>query len=148
MLINSLRTEELAKEAKGHHNFEMAFVTALENSNYGRTHGIVIGPEFSRIFAEIILQAIDINIKEALLSNGIEEGNDYIIKRYVDDYFLFYNNENIKCKALSIVKDELAKFKLYCNESKYLHYDTPIITSVTSAKIKIQERLESLFDVF
>lgn len=148
MLISSLRTEALAKEAKGHYNFEMAFVTALENSNFGRTHGIVIGPEFSRIFAEIILQSIDINIKELLLSNKIEEGNDYVIKRYVDDYFLFYNNESIKAETLSTIKNELAKFKLYCNESKYLHYKTPIITSVTSAKIKIQERLESLFNIF
>lgn len=148
MLIKSLRSEELAKQAKDHYNFETVFSTALENANYGRSHGIVIGPEFSRIFAEILLQSIDMNIKDALLKNKIEEGSDYVIKRYVDDYFLFYNNEKIRDHVLLTIKKELEIYKLYCNESKYLHYTTPIITSVTSAKIKIQERLASLFGIF
>lgn len=147
MLITSLRGEEVAKEAKKHNNFENAFSSALEQANYGRTHGIVVGPEFSRIFAEIILQSIDLQIKKKLRLEDLIEGNDYVIKRYVDDYFLFFNKENIRDSSLKIIKKELEKYKLYCNESKYLEYNTPIITSVTSAKIKIQERLESLFDV-
>lgn len=147
MLVNSLRTEEIAKEAKVHNNFENAFSSALEQANYGRTHGIVIGPEFSRIFAEIILQSIDIEIKKSLSAENIHEGNDYVVKRYVDDYFLFYNKESIRDKVLKVIKDKLETYKLYCNESKFIEYKTPIITSVTSAKIKIQERLESLFDV-
>lgn len=148
MLINSLRTENLAKEAKNHSNFESAFSSALEKANYGRTHGIVIGPEFARIYAEIILQSIDISIKSQLLSDKIEEGNDYIIKRYVDDFFIFYNNENTKSHILSVIKDKLAEYKLYCNESKFIQYSVPIITPVTSAKIKIQERLATLFEIF
>lgn len=148
MLVNSLRTEERAKHAQKQNNFENFFSSSLERANYGRNHGIVIGPEFSRIFAEIILQSIDINIKNTLIENGYEEGSDYVIKRYVDDYFLFYNKEKIKNDILIIIKKSLEKFKLYCNESKYLQYNTPIITSVTSAKIKIQERLETLFDIF
>ena len=148
MLINSLRTENQAKEAKNHSNFESTFSSALEKANYGRTHGIVIGPEFARIYAEIILQSIDISIKSKLLSDKIEEGNDYIIKRYVDDFFIFYNDENTKAHILSVIKYKLAEYKLYCNESKYIQYSVPIITSVTSAKIKIQERLEILFEVF
>ena len=147
-LIKCLRTETHAKSAKNHNNFEKAFSDAMEKSNYGRTHGIVIGPEFSRIFAEILLQSIDLKIKEALNSINIIESNDYIIKRYVDDYFLFYNNNKIRDDILNVIKQELEKYKLYCNESKYLHYNTPIITSVTSAKIKIQEKLEELFDIF
>ncbi|MCK7273314.1 hypothetical protein L8O26_17185 [Enterobacter kobei] len=147
MLMTSLRSEDIAKEAMKHNNFENAFSSALEQANYGRTHGIVIGPEFSRIFAEIILQSIDIQIKKSLSIDKLHEGNDYVIKRYVDDYFLFFNKENIRDNVLQVIKKELEKYKLYCNESKYLEYKTPIITSVTSAKIKIQERLETLFDV-
>lgn len=148
MLVNSLRTESLAKEAKKHNNFESSFSSALEKANYGRTHGIVIGPEFARIYAEIILQSIDINIKSKLLSDNIEEGHDYIIKRYVDDFFIFYNGENTKDHILSVIKEKLSEYKLYCNESKYIKYTVPIITPVTSAKIKIQERLETLFEIF
>ena len=70
----------------------------MKSSFNGNTHGIVIGPEFSRIFAEILLQSIDVKVKNKLLSykssnyiHGIVEGVHYTIKRYVDDYFLFYN---------------------------------------------------------
>ena len=34
----------------------------MQNLNYGETNGIIIGPEFSRIFAEIILQQIDFEV--------------------------------------------------------------------------------------
>lgn len=148
MLINSLRSEDIARKAYGHHNFEKVFTNAVERANNGRTHGIVIGPEFSRIFSEIILQSIDLKIKHKLSEKNILEGSDYIIKRYVDDYFLFYNQEEIKAEALKIIKESLEEFKLYCNESKYISFKTPIITPVTSAKIHIQEQLIELFDIF
>ena len=35
----------------------------MKGAYHGNTHGIVIGPEFSRIFAEILLQSIDVAIK-------------------------------------------------------------------------------------
>ena len=38
----------------------------MQNLNYGETNGIVIGPEFSRIFAELILQEIDKSVKNIL----------------------------------------------------------------------------------
>lgn len=148
MLINSLRSEQIAKKAKNHNHFEREFSSALEQANFGRTHGIVIGPEFSRIFAEMILQAIDIKIKDGLNSKNIIEGRDYIVKRYVDDYFLFYNKESIRDNVLLEIKKQLEVYKLYCNESKYIQYNTPIITPVTSAKINIQDQLNLLFSIF
>lgn len=148
MLMTSLRGEDEAKNAKKRFNFEQNFIQAMENTNNGRSHGIVIGPEFSRVFAEIILQTIDIEIKNDLSSIKIHEGIDYVIKRYVDDYFIFHNTPDVKTKVHHAIKSCLEKYKLYCNESKSKQYSAPIITPVTSAKIHIQEQLSELFNIF
>lgn len=51
--------------------------------------GIIIGPEFSRIYAEIILQRIDLELEKQLEKEEIFRNKDYIFYRYVDDGFLF-----------------------------------------------------------
>ncbi len=147
MLLKALRTEDVSKIAINHYNFESEFINAIQNANYGRRHGIVIGPEFSRIFAEIVLQSIDIKIHDRLQQNGIISGKDYQLRRYVDDYFLFFNSAVTKDEIFNLVKDELAEFKLYCNESKSHIISAPLITPVTSAKIDIQSELASLFEL-
>jgi len=38
----------------------------MQSANYGETNGIIIGPEFSRIFAELILQQIDKSVESDL----------------------------------------------------------------------------------
>ena len=72
------------------------------------------------VFAEILLQSIDVKIKKRLknLTPSIVESSDYVIKRYVDDYFLFYNDEGVRRVIYDTVIDELAEYKLFCNESK------------------------------
>ena len=39
--------------------FAGRFDRLMQNMNYNETNGIIIGPEFSRIFAEILLQSVD-----------------------------------------------------------------------------------------
>jgi hypothetical protein len=78
--------------------FPGKFDTFIQNTNYGETNGILIGPEFSRIFAEIILQKIDTTIEKKLKENGnnYKLKVDYEIYRYVDDYFLFCDDSILK----------------------------------------------------
>lgn len=45
-----------------------AFDNLMQSVNARETNGIVIGPEFSRIFAEIILQYIDQKVEQELLN--------------------------------------------------------------------------------
>ena len=49
----------------------------MQRLNYNETNGIVIGPEFSRIFAEIILQRVDKEVEKALYVNGNQECSDF-----------------------------------------------------------------------
>lgn len=117
------------------------FDVLMQKLNYNETNGIVIGPEFSRIFAEVILQRIDLNVKQELEKDNVYFRKDYEVFRYVDDYFVFYNEDSVKDKILTSFKLKLKEFKLYLNDSKTVLYSKPIITEITIAKQKINELL-------
>lgn len=118
------------------------FDILMRNLNYGETNGIIIGPEFSRIFAEIILQKIDLDVMHHLQEKKkLKFRTDYEIFRYVDDYFVFYNEETAKDEILSTYRNQLKEYKLYVNDSKSLLLGKPIITEITVAKLKIADLL-------
>ncbi|GGD82635.1 hypothetical protein GCM10011514_53390 [Emticicia aquatilis] len=120
-------------------SFGGIFDNFIQYTNYGETNGILIGPEFSRIFAEIILQRIDKTVEDKLKVRGYFLKTQYELYRYVDDYFLFCDSESLKDEILVILKHELKLYKLAINDSKSLDYSKPIITEITIAKNKIIE---------
>lgn len=124
-----------------------AFDGLMQSVNARETNGIVIGPEFSRIFAEIILQYIDRKVELEIGKDkpGIHHKSDYECYRYVDDYFLFYNDSKDKDRFMESLTKWLKEFKLQINSSKTEEYERPFITKVTTAKIKIEELLQSIF---
>ena len=147
MLSIALRGEESVRSTDSSHNtFEKVFSDLISYVNYGRTHGIVIGPEFSRIYAELLLQSVDKNVYHELLKRELKYGRDYVIKRYVDDYFLFYNDSNLLHPVKTCVTDHLSELKLFINESKNEDFSRPFITGVTRSKLSISEYFEELFD--
>lgn len=117
----------------------------MQRMNYNETNGIVIGPEFSRIFAEVILQQIDSIVQSKLLSKGIINNVNYQCFRYVDDYFFFYNNDNVKEEALVLFINELKTYKLTISNEKTIYYERPFITDITRAKIEIDKLIDTLF---
>ena len=123
------------------------FDILMQNLNYGETNGIIIGPEFSRIFAELILQRIDLNVMYYLRDNRdskrLEFKTDYEIFRYVDDFFVFYNADEAKERILNAYRSHLMEFKLYINDSKSVLFEKPIITGITIAKQKIADLLNN-----
>tara|TARA_R110000868_G_scaffold45485_4_gene151036 strand:+ start:2658 stop:4889 length:2232 start_codon:yes stop_codon:yes gene_type:complete len=133
----ALTDKEFVKENNDSKTFSGQFDKFMQNTNYGETNGIIIGPEFSRIFAELILQSIDKKIENILRDKGIYHKVDYEIYRYVDDFFVFYNNEKTKNEILDNYKITLKEFKLSLNNSKTLQYEKPLITEITIAKNKI-----------
>lgn len=121
--------------------FGNEFDELMKNMNFAETNGIVIGPEFSRIFAEIILQKVDKDIENIMISKGVYLNKDYECYRYVDDYFLFYNDEENKNQILEQFSLHLRDYKLTISESKTKTFEKPFITDITIAKQKI----DSLF---
>ncbi len=129
-------------------SFGGKFDMLMQRLNYNETNGIVIGPEFSRIFAEIILQHIDRSVEIALLSsidNAIVIGRDYQLYRYVDDYFLFYNEESVKDRIFELFHRNLEEYKLRVSREKCVHYERPFLTDISKAKLRIDQLINTWF---
>ena len=124
-----------------------AFDNLMQSVDARETNGIVIGPEFSRIFAEIILQYIDQKVEQELLKKNLRLKSTYECYRYVDDYFLFYNDENVRNLFMESLTKWLKEFKLQINPSKTEVYERPFITKVTIAKQRIENLLSNIFSI-
>ena len=122
-----------------------AFDNLMQSVNARETNGIVIGPEFSRIFAEIILQYIDQKVEQELLEKNLRQKSTYECYRYVDDYFLFYNDEKDKNLFMESLTKWLKEFKLQISPSKTEEFERPFITKVTIAKLRIENLLSNIF---
>lgn len=119
------------------------FDRLLQNINYGETNGIIIGPEVSRIFAELILQHIDHHVENIMKERGHIHKVDYELFRYVDDYFIFFDNDSVKDVIVKEFKHCFKEFKMFVNDAKSISYDKPLITELSSAKTKIANLFES-----
>ena len=125
--------------------FDGGFDKLMQLMNYNETNGILIGPEISRVFSEIILQSIDTKVDNALSSNELTRGVDYEIRRYIDDYFIFSNNKSVSETIAQILEKNLSEFKLYINESKTISVNRPFMTGETIAKIEIGKTIDHYF---
>jgi len=128
--------------------FENDFDRLIQNSNHGETAGILIGPEISRIFAEIILQRVDLNILKKATDRGYEEEIDYTVRRYVDDYFVYSNKESVRDELKKIISDCLSEYKLAINSSKTAEQSRPYITSASIARHSIASNIADFFNKY
>lgn len=124
------------------------FDALLQAMNQNETNGIVIGPEFSRIFAEVILQKVDMNFLAAMRKNhGYVHRDDFQAFRYVDDYFLFCSStvdlEQIE-RELGVALKEM---KLSVNSAKSEVVHKPIITDLTIAKNRVRQVFSDCIEV-
>lgn len=123
------------------------FDALMQDLNHKETNGIVIGPEFSRVFAEIILQSVDIDLITQLSEGAnLTHKVDYEIFRYVDDFFVFYNEESTQLKIFETLQQVLKSKKLSINTAKIKHYKKPIITEITIAKERASILLNNEID--
>jgi hypothetical protein len=124
------------------HTFGNEFDDLMQKMNFAETNGIVIGPEFSRIFAEIILQKIDKDVENYMISKEKYLKKDYECYRYVDDYFLFYNEDETQKQILEQFSLKLREYKFTISDAKTKSFEKPFVTDITIAKQKI----DNLFD--
>jgi hypothetical protein len=78
--------------------FPFKFDQLMQRSNYNETNGIIIGPELSRIFAEIIMQSVDNNIINDLNKEGLVLGEitKYIAMSMTISFFIMMMMCSIK----------------------------------------------------
>jgi hypothetical protein len=111
--------------------FGQVFDSLMQQSNYNETNGILIGPEISRIFAEIIFQRIDSTVEQRLdsLSPSATNGKDYTIRRYVDDIFIFAKTTEHTKLIAEIYTEELNNYNLHVNRNKVVQYSRPFFST-------------------
>lgn len=114
--IIASNVQEAKRLDEGH--FLSATDKLLQNMNMSITNGIVVGPEFSRFLSEIIFQSVDRNIMYSLNCQGLQNGLDYEIKRYVDDFFVFVKKEENVDKIINEIAKSSNRFKLRLNYEK------------------------------
>ena len=105
--------------------------------NKNETNGIVVGPEFSRIIAELLLSQIDSQVYQKLEESDYYLNKDYLIFRYVDDYFIFANSEMALVTIEEILFKEFEKYRLIVNLGKSQSQRAPFLighNGVTSLK--------------
>lgn len=137
-------SKKLLDHRRKDNSFSSQFDKLIQKMNFNETNGIPVGPEISRIFSEIILQSIDLKIETRMEENKYIHNVDYCCCRYMDDFFIFHNNEDICNKFQEIVIDELQIYKLYINNSKTKKTLRPFITDVSKKKLEVSECLNSL----
>ncbi len=141
----SIKGKEFSKVHAQKYSFEQQFDALMQRANYNETNGIVVGPEISRVFAEVIFQKIDLNITSAL-SAKFDAEIDYALRRYVDDFFIFAKTEASLKMIEESINEQLEAYKLYANSSKREVLSRPYVTDITSAKQSVAALCEDMFE--
>lgn len=130
--------------------FGQIFDSLMQQANYNETNGILIGPEVSRIFSEIIFQRIDSTVEQRLtkLNPPAHNKKDYTIRRYVDDIFIFAKtNEHARLIA-DIYTEELNNYNLHVNRNKVIQYSRPFFSTKSRVITETNAAINTFSDNF
>ena len=134
----AVKGKAIAKCSANQNTFENEFDHLMQHSNYNETNGIIVGPEISRIFAEIILQTVDLAIMRQLKEQyGYSLGRDDEIRRYVDDSYVYATSQEILEHIRTAYQEQLAYYKMDINKSKLELHQRPFTTGVSDAKRQV-----------
>lgn len=140
----AVKSKHLAK-TKPSGSFDGEFDNLMQLTNYRETNGIIIGPEVSRIFSEIILQKIDLNLIEKMQEHDYILSKDYDFRRYVDDYFIFYRSDEIKQRIIKYLESCLLDYKMYLNEAKTTISSRPFATNISLTKHSLRNAVNQFY---
>ena len=139
----AVKGKDIAKNNIDKNTFENDFDHLMLHSNYNETNGIIVGPEVSRIFAEIILQAVDLAIMRQLKEKyNYRLGRDYEVRRYVDDSYVYATSREILEHVSEAYQEQLAYYKMDINKSKLEFHERPFTTGVSDAKRLVNRMVE------
>ncbi len=140
----AVKSKKFSKIHRDSYSFESAFDKLMQKSNYNETNGIVVGPEISRVFAEIILQDVDDCVRSDLLSAGLIHGRHYDIRRYVDDYFIFTGAVDLADRIERCLRGHLERYKLYANDKKVGTHLRPFVSPLSIAREHVSALLRDV----
>src|SRR3990167_7145682 len=128
--------------------FAQEFDEVVSHGNHNETNGIPIGPETSRIFAEMVFQEIDRRTIQCLSDLDEVFGVDYTFRRYVDDVFIFTREEKVGRKVYAAYADALTSFNLHANTSKSHVILRPFLTLKSRLIFEAGHQANTFFEKF
>jgi len=146
----AVKDKEFSKKNISEATFASEFDKLMQNANHGETNGIVIGPEVSRVFAEILFQEIDMKSILRLKENKLNFGCNYDFRRYVDDVFIFANKKEDAQQVYKTYADIMLSFNLHQNNAKSITLTRPFITNksrlIHAINIEVNIFMEKFLD--
>ncbi|MCP1634921.1 hypothetical protein J2T32_003399, partial [Kerstersia gyiorum] len=126
--------------------FAQEFDGVIRHGNHNETNGIPIGPEVSRIFAEMLFQEIDRRVIQELADLKFRQ--HYEFRRYVDDVFIFARDESIANRIYDKYADVLIDFNLHTNTAKSTCIGRPFSSSKARLVYDAGQQANSFFEKF
>jgi len=144
----AVKGKELSQNSTTTYDFGNALDRVMQLSNNRETNGIPVGNEFSRLFVEVILQDVDNKVINILSEKPycLTYGKDYVFKRYVDDYYLFFNKDIVGNSLKVELEKSLRFYKLFLQPNKSIKLTRPLITDITRAKVQVNEIINNFLD--
>jgi hypothetical protein len=88
------------------------------NSQDGQTIGLPVGPDTSRLIAEVLASAIDVKLRDKLKYSGRDAS------RYIDDYTISSIDDQSGESLIAALRESAAQFELELNSEKSAIYPT------------------------
>lgn len=120
----------------------------LPTTESNHEKGIIIGPEVSRIFAEIFLQHVDFLVQSRLREEfRLTFPKDYMFHRYVDDSFITANSIETIRKVRNAYSCTLQSVGMSLKENKELLYkERPFVNGLSLIKSKLKDLVDETFE--
>jgi hypothetical protein len=154
--FESLYTHSLDWAIRGHHAskagtrdevFSAKLDDVFQAANQGQTNGLLVGPEFSRVGAEIVLQDVDLAVETQLADRdeALTFDKEYWVGRYVDDFFIFCDDEATAKVIQDSIEEQLEKYNLRLNRAKEVNYVGPSRSPIHESKHAMAEHVSLFF---
>jgi hypothetical protein len=108
----------------------------LQNINGKSSNGLIVGPEFSRMIAEVLLQHIDKKVKSTLSKMNMVLNRDFVAYRFVDDIFIFALTQKDIDAVIATFASISNDYLLQLNDLKISKGETPCLPKEWIAKTR------------
>ena len=142
----AVKNKTLAKDNRFASAFGNRFDKLMQQLNHGETSGICIGPEASRVFAEIILAKVDQTVFDRLFELKIYSRSHYECRRYVDDYYVFAESEEVLASVQHEISTALREYKLHLNNQKSERLTRPFYTKKSLVVDRVNQSIQQLWE--
>jgi hypothetical protein len=109
-----------AKGNRGVSHYGNLIDLLCRNSQDGQTIGLPVGPDTSRLIAEVIASAVDVKLREKLKVTGQDAS------RYIDDYTISGVDDQSGAGLIAALRQSAALFELELNNDKSAIFPTSV----------------------